>query len=134
MSFVAYILRCADGSYYVGHAEDLEARLEAHQTGVLHGYTRSQRPVQLVWQEAFATRDEAFQAERRIKGWTRAKKEVLIRGDWSTLQLLARARGSTGLPRAGGGGSPRAGAGGSSPAQAGSLLRDPDAIEDCACR
>ncbi len=46
------------------------------------GYTAGRRPVKLVWSECFPTRDEAFAAERRIKGWSRAKKEALIAGDW----------------------------------------------------
>jgi tRNA/rRNA methyltransferase len=84
------MLRCADGSYYVGHSDDLEARLAAHRTGALQGYTQSRRPVTLVWSQEFGERDEAFRAERQIKGWSRAKKEALIRGDWDGLQVLAR--------------------------------------------
>jgi predicted GIY-YIG superfamily endonuclease len=84
------MLRCADGSYYVGHSDDLEARVAAHQSGLIEGYTRSRRPVTLVWCQEFAERDEAFRAERQIKGWNRAKKEALIRGDWDALQLLSR--------------------------------------------
>ena len=94
------MLRCSDGSYYVGHTDDLEARVVAHDRGVYLGYTHGRRPVVLVWHESFATRDEAFEAERRIKGWTRSKKEALIGHDWAALQALARARGSTGSPRA----------------------------------
>jgi tRNA/rRNA methyltransferase len=89
MSFWAYMLRCADGSYYVGHTDDLEARIGAHQSGLLKGYTQKRRPVRLVWSQEFAERDEAFRAERQIKGWSRAKKEALIRGDWDGLHLLA---------------------------------------------
>ena len=90
MSFYAYMLRCADGSYYVGHTDELEARVGAHQSGLIRGYTERRRPVQLVWSQEFAERDEAFRAERRIKGWSRAKKEALIRGDWEGVQLLSR--------------------------------------------
>ena len=90
MSFYAYMLRCADGSYYVGHTDDLDARTAAHQTGLFSGYTHKRRPVQLVWHQEFAERDQAFAAERQIKGWSRAKKEALIRGDWDAVQLLSR--------------------------------------------
>ena len=90
MSFWAYMLQCADGSYYVGHTDELEVRLGAHQSGLIEGYTRKRRPLTLVWQQEFTERDEAFRAERRIKGWSRAKKEALIRGDWEALQLLSR--------------------------------------------
>jgi predicted GIY-YIG superfamily endonuclease len=90
MSFCAYMLRCSDGSYYGGHTDDLDARIGAHQSGLLPGYTRKRRPLVLVWLQDFPERDQAFVAERQIKGWSRAKKEALIRGDWDAVQLLAR--------------------------------------------
>ena len=90
MSFYTYMLKCADGSYYVGHTDDLDARVEAHQSGAFTGYTRRRRPVHLVWHQDFADRDQAFAAERQIKGWRRTKKEALIRGDWDGVQLLSR--------------------------------------------
>ena len=90
MSFFAYILRCADGSYYVGHTDDLSARIGAHQSGLIAGYTQHRRPVQLIWSQDFPDREQAFAAERQIKGWGRAKKEALIRGDWDGVQVLAR--------------------------------------------
>ena len=90
MSFYAYMLHCSDGSYYVGHSDDLDARIAAHQSGLLPGYTQKRRPVQLVWHQDFAERDQAFAAERQIKGWSRAKKEALIRDDWDSVQLLSR--------------------------------------------
>ena len=84
-----YLLRCADGTFYAGHTDDLERRLAAHQQGVFVGYTRSRRPVMLVWAEEFTTRDDAFRRERQIKGWSRAKKLALIAGEWDALQDLA---------------------------------------------
>ncbi len=90
MSFYAYILRCSDGSFYVGHSEDLDARVGAHQSGLIPGYTQKRRPVQLVWFQDFHSREEALAAERQIKGWSRAKKEALIRGDWDAVRLLSR--------------------------------------------
>ena len=103
MSFWAYILRCADGTFYAGHTDELEARVGAHQSGLIEGYTQKRRPVLLVWSQQFAERDEAFRAERQIKGWSRAKKEALIRGDWDAVQALSRKlflryAGSTGSP------------------------------------
>ena len=92
MSFWAYILRCADGSYYVGHSDHLEARIAAHQSGNIEGYTQKRRPVTLVWSQEFAERDEAFRAERQIKGWSRAKKEALCRGDWEAINKLGRGK------------------------------------------
>ena len=92
MAFYAYILRCADGSYYTGHTDNLEARIGGHQSGQIKGYTCKRRPVELVWSQDFPTRIEALETERRIKGWSRAKKEALITGDWELLSLLARNR------------------------------------------
>jgi tRNA/rRNA methyltransferase len=88
--FHAYLLRCADGSYYAGHTDDLELRLAQHQRGEMPGYTQKRRPVTLAWTEGFPERDQAFAAERRIKGWSRAKKEALIRGDWEALRELSK--------------------------------------------
>jgi predicted GIY-YIG superfamily endonuclease len=93
MAFHAYLLRCNDGSYYAGHTDDLEQRIAQHQTGALGGYTAARRPLVLVWCESFQTRDEAFAAERRLKGWSRAKKEALIAGDWDLVSRLARGQG-----------------------------------------
>ena len=84
------MLRCADGSYYVGHTDDLTGRIGAHQSGLIEGYTQRRRPVTFVWSQDFSDRDQAFAAERQIKDWSRAKKEALIRGDWDGLQLLSR--------------------------------------------
>lgn len=90
MSFWVYILRCTDGSYYTGHTENLEQRLTEHQAGQVGGYTATRRPVRLVFSEAFSTREEALAAERRIKGWSRKKKEAMMRGDWDEVSRLAR--------------------------------------------
>ena len=90
MQFWVYLLRCADGSYYIGHTEDLEGRLWQHQQGICCEWTRRRRPVELVWCEAAPTRHEALAFERRVKGWTRAKKEALIAADWDRLSWLAK--------------------------------------------
>jgi predicted GIY-YIG superfamily endonuclease len=93
MSFWIYILRCADGSYYTGHTENLDRRLAEHHTGQVAGYTVTRRPVTLLFSEEFSTREETLAAERRIKGWSRKKKEALMRGDWAEVSLLARGKG-----------------------------------------
>jgi putative endonuclease len=86
-----YILRCADGSYYVGSARgSLERRLEEHSAGMNCRYTKSR--VTLVWSQAFQQITDAIAAECQIKGWSRAKKEALIRGDFETLRVLAQNR------------------------------------------
>lgn len=89
IQFFAYMLRCSDGSYYVGHTEDVEIRVAQHDSGAMPGYTATRRPVELVWSEQFMDRDTAFAAERQIKGWSRAKKEALVRGDWASIQRLS---------------------------------------------
>ena len=63
-----YMFRCSDGSYYVGHTNDLEHRLAAHERGAIEDYTLSRRPVELVFSDQFSTRLEAFHRERQIKG------------------------------------------------------------------
>ncbi len=90
MSFWTYLLRCADGSYYVGHSDNLELRIAQHQSGEIPGYTHDRRPLELVWSENFQTRDEAFAVERQLKGWSRTKKEELIGGDWDSVRSLAK--------------------------------------------
>ena len=97
MTFWAYLLRCADGSYYCGHTDALEARVGAHQAGQTEGYTQSRRPVELVWSQEFPTRLEALEAERRIKGWSRAKKDALVAGDWGALHVAAMPPGERAL-------------------------------------
>ena len=90
MAFWVHILRCADGRFYTGHTEDLERRVAEHETGGYCDFTERRRPVQLMWPENFQTRIEALEAERRIKPWSRAKKEALIRGDWASLSYFSR--------------------------------------------
>ena len=85
MAYYVYILRCSDGSYYTGHTESLEVRLAAHESGDIEGYTQTRRPVTLVFSQEFHTRQETLASERQIKGWTRAKKEALIAGNWEAL-------------------------------------------------
>jgi tRNA/rRNA methyltransferase len=94
------MLRCADGSYYVGHSDDPERRVAEHRAGASPGYTQTRLPVELVWSETFGSRDEALAAERQLKGWSRAKKEALIRGDWDAVSSLSRKSFDTGLRQA----------------------------------
>jgi predicted GIY-YIG superfamily endonuclease len=96
MSFWMYILRCSDGSYYTGHTDDLEARLDWHATGRIQScYTFSRRPLTLVFSQEFVTREEALAAERQIKGWSKKKKEAMIAGDWLEVSRLAKQRSCT---------------------------------------
>lgn len=89
MPFWTYMLHCADRSFYVGHTDNLEIRVAQHDAGEISGYTQTRLPIKLVWSQEFATRIEALEAERQIKGWSRAKKLALIRGDWKLISKLA---------------------------------------------
>ncbi|HEY0013452.1 MAG TPA: TrmJ/YjtD family RNA methyltransferase [Allosphingosinicella sp.] len=99
MSFWTYMLRCSDGKYYVGHTEDLEARIASHQAGEIPGWTQKRRPVELVWSETFPTREEALTAERQIKNWSQMKKEGLISSDWDRVSWGARKPAFREIPR-----------------------------------
>ena len=90
MTFWAYILRCADGTYYTGHTDDLERRVGQHQTGEVAGHTHDRRPVELMWSQDFGTRLEALAAETQVKDWSRKRKEALFRGDWDAVSAAAR--------------------------------------------
>ncbi|CAN5458876.1 GIY-YIG nuclease family protein [soil metagenome] len=87
-----YILRCADGSYYVGSTTDLTRRLWQHNEGLGAAYTRrpGRRPVELAWSCEFRRIEDAFAAEKQIQGWSRAKRESLMRGDFELLPGLAK--------------------------------------------
>jgi putative endonuclease len=88
--FFVYILTCSDGSFYVGHAQDIKRRLDDHNAARGAMFTFRRRPVRLAYAEAHETETSAVQRERQIKGWTRAKKEALIRGDLDRLRRLSR--------------------------------------------
>jgi predicted GIY-YIG superfamily endonuclease len=92
VAFWVYLLRCVDGTYYAGHTDNFEKRIGEHMTGACGGYTATRLPVELVWNQECTTRIEALSLERQIKGWRRAKKEALIRGDWDELSRLARSK------------------------------------------
>jgi putative endonuclease len=88
-----YILRCADDSYYVGkyQGDDLAYRIGEHNTAHYpDAYTAKRRPVELVWSDWFSRFDDAVLLERRLKGWSRAKKEAFMRGDFEALKGLSR--------------------------------------------
>ena len=91
MSATVYILRCADGHYYVGSTRgSLERRVAQHDAGIYGGYTFSRRPVAMMFHQEFANITDAIAMERRLKGWSRVKKEALIRGDFGDLPRLAK--------------------------------------------
>ena len=85
-----YILKCADGSYYVGSTKDLEHRTWQHNQGTGAKFTKYRRPVELVYAEEFASLEEAYQREKQVQNWSRAKREALIRGEFDRLPGLAK--------------------------------------------
>lgn len=86
-----YILRCSDGSYYVGTTRgSLDNRVAQHNAGTFQGYTTSRTPVELIFLQWFDRITDAIENERKLKKWSRAKKEAFIRGDFESLQQLAK--------------------------------------------
>jgi predicted GIY-YIG superfamily endonuclease len=83
-----YILRCSDGSFYVGHTDNLRDRLERHNEGTASLFTRARRPVEMIYAESFTSRDAAIKRERQVKHWKRAKKSALLAGDLNRLKRL----------------------------------------------
>jgi predicted GIY-YIG superfamily endonuclease len=89
MPFV-YILRCADGTFYVGHTEDVGSREKTHNDGFGSQYTAARRPVQVVYSEDCASLSAAVSRERPLKRWSAKKKEALIAGNLTSLRRLSR--------------------------------------------
>ncbi len=94
MAFWTYILHCRGGAFYTGHTDDLEHRLAQHKAGEGSQFTAERLPVELVWSGEFGSRQEAFEFERRVKGWSRAKKLALVRGDWDAVSKHAKSKSS----------------------------------------
>jgi predicted GIY-YIG superfamily endonuclease len=91
VTFWVYILKCSDGSYYTGHTDNLDRRIAQHLNGEISTcYTFNRRPLELVFSQEFPAREEALDSEQQIKGWSRKKKEAMIRGDWVEVSRLAR--------------------------------------------
>jgi putative endonuclease len=99
MGIHVYMLRCADNSLYVGSTtgDDLAPRIDRHNAGAYPGYTFKRRPVVLVWSQHFDRITDGIATERQVKGWSRAKKEALIRSDWTEVSRLSQRR--AGLPK-----------------------------------
>ncbi|MFI5395369.1 MAG: GIY-YIG nuclease family protein [Candidatus Binatia bacterium] len=90
--FFTYMLQCADESYYVGHTDDLVRRVAEHEHGGKCAYTETRRPVQILWSQEFATREEALAVEIQIKKWSRSKKHALANGSFEELRRAAKKR------------------------------------------
>ena len=85
-----YILQCADGFYYTGSTKNLDLRIQQHQNGEGANFTRKHLPVTLVYFEEFQRIDEAFYREKQVQGWSRKKKEALIKGEYNKLPELSK--------------------------------------------
>ncbi len=85
-----YILECADGSYYTGSTKNLELRIAQHKAGEGANHTKKRLPVELVYFEEFKRIDEAFYREKQVQGWSRKKKEALIKGEFDKLSDLSK--------------------------------------------
>ena len=89
--FYVYILKCADDSYYTGITNDVNRRFNEHQIGKHpESYTFSRRPVELVFYEEFTDPTIAIEYEKKIKKWSRAKKEALINDQCEKLPMLSK--------------------------------------------
>ncbi len=86
-----YILKCADQSYYTGSTINIDKRYREHQNGEGSNHTKKHLPVKLVYLEEFQSIKDAFNREKQIQGWSRAKKEALIMGEFNQLSVLSKA-------------------------------------------
>ncbi len=92
MAFFTYLLRCSDDSYYAGHTDNIEVRMNQHREAT-DGYVAERRPFLVEWVGEFESRAKALAFELKIKGWSRAKKFALIHGDWNEVSRLSRPSG-----------------------------------------
>ncbi|HET7921542.1 MAG TPA: GIY-YIG nuclease family protein [Gammaproteobacteria bacterium] len=92
MAFTLYILECADGTLYVGHTDNLDRRMQQHGDGKADAYTASRHPLKLRHVEEFGSREEALTMERKLKGWSHAKKCAYMAGNWTEVSRLAKGK------------------------------------------
>jgi len=93
--YFVYIVKCGDGSYYIGVTNDLERRVWEHNTGYDPGcYTFDRRPVQLKYFEHYTDVNQAITREKQLKGWSRKKKQALFRENWDELKRLSKSSAS----------------------------------------
>jgi putative endonuclease len=85
-----YILECVDGTFYTGSTYYLKKRSEEHEAGWGARHTAKRLPVKLVYSEEFSSIDKAFNREKQVQKWSRAKKKALMERDIGTLELKAK--------------------------------------------
>jgi len=90
-----YILKCSDGTYYVGSTKDIKKRVKEHQAGEGANHTKKRLPVELIYYEEYNRIDDAFYREKQLQGWSRKKKEALMNGDLDELNPLAECKNET---------------------------------------
>ena len=91
-NYFVYILECSDKSYYTGVTNNVEKRLAEHRSGSIQGYTSNRLPIMLVYTTSFYDINDAIRFEKQIKGWSRKKKEALMRGDFDALVSLSKGK------------------------------------------
>ena len=82
MKYYTYILLCKNNKYYVGHTNNLNSRFFRHLEATGAKFTKQNKPLRILWKQRFDTEIEAIQREKQIKGWTRIKKEKLVKKNW----------------------------------------------------
>lgn len=93
MNYYVYILKCSDTTYYTGITNNLERRLNEHMNGInKECFTYNRRPIELVYKINFTDPTEAIKWEKKIKDWSRKKKEALINEQWEDLILLSKGK------------------------------------------
>ena len=98
MTAYMYILECSDGTTYVGSTRSLEKRVWEHNNGLGAAYTRRRQPVTLLYAEEYADVGAAFAREKQVQGWSRAKRDALIAGEFGELSRKARGRNWSAAP------------------------------------
>ena len=91
-TWYVYILKCASGTYYTGHTQDVQARVERHRKGQGATLTKHDIPTSIMFTEQFNSETEAMRRELQLKRWSRAKKEALIHGNLKQLHTLSKSR------------------------------------------
>ena len=94
--YYVYILKCSDNSYYTGITNDIGNRFKEHQFGYKKdSYTYKRRPLSLEFYQEFNDVLQVIYFEKKIKRWTRAKKQALIEGNFDLLAILSECRNAT---------------------------------------
>ena len=90
MKAYMYILRCNDGTYYVGSTTNLRLRVEEHKKGIGAEYTKHRLPVELVYSEECLCIKDAFIREKQVQGWSHKKRLALIHGEFENINQLSK--------------------------------------------